>query len=708
MRIHVNKEEEDAVLTDLDARVLQELLQDSQKLDLQEEQNMRNLLERGIKAKEKIDSPKQKKEDSPFQSEILQKLGSTKLWKAFERKAEDWVESAKLAISNKIERDAKLVASLGIFAFERIKQDVARALPATATKTWQPKNQFLLGNTTQAKEMTAAQKIRQEMSTPFDEIQAVGREIKDIFRTASTQADAAEEGLNEADVIVTKTPFSRNLKSTASSSKFKVNDKTKFENAYKRKQDTVLKREKENVVQSTTRLANEVVDSAYQIQREVQAEPNQPGYKSKTLRENTAKATNILVGGANKILGGAKNLAAAALEASKKEESMKILKLSESSNYVEPPPQGVENPPQMDTSTPSRVPWTSVSFGSIPPSLARLELEEILEAEMERLFAKLGDCIQSPQATWLDPNLIMSDPDFQDFPEEALEEVVVTLVQAQQVLVNGKKDPIFALNQVKEAIDEVCNVSARVGTMSIAQFLQQYLMYSSNNEKPVLLELDFYKSQLKEYMQQEQQAAPTQEKVQGADGSAWYVNEVQEVKPWYVEDDSRETITMDESNVVLDPNEYREIEIEQIELLEEEPMSVSRAVEAEEVEFLDVIPFTSTLSADNVIVGVSSQTGAAFSDVFVDNSDDPSIMAEIVTDDDYDVAMQGQGVKPADESFTQEEEDEEPSAAAMFALRSLDVILLAGEKTAAVRKFCLIPRLTWEEPNLTINSFSIS
>eukprot|EP00980_Cylindrotheca_fusiformis_P026523 scaffold16346_cov49-Cylindrotheca_fusiformis.AAC.1 len=99
------QEDTAAVLTDLDARVLQEMLLDSQKLDLQETENMKSLLERGIKAKEnpttttttKEQSKQSKKSSSsPFQSEALQALGSTKLWKAFERKAEDWIESAKL------------------------------------------------------------------------------------------------------------------------------------------------------------------------------------------------------------------------------------------------------------------------------------------------------------------------------------------------------------------------------------------------------------------------------------------------------------------------------------------------------------------------------------------------------------------------------------------------------------------------------------
>jgi hypothetical protein len=715
------EEEDDAVLTDVDARVLQDMLRDSKKLDLEQAENMKSLLERGIKAKERVNSANsseenQQEEDSPFRSEILQKLGSTKLWKAFERKAEDWVESAKIYVGNRVERDAKLLAGLGLFAFERAMQDVARALPARSSSTWNPKKQFLLSNVTQAQQQQQKDTIRQEMSTPFDELQSVGRALKDIFR--QTTGSSSEDDEKTVQVPPPKTPFSKNLKSAAASSKYAANDKERFQKAYQRQQQTTLKREKENVVQSSARIANNVADKAYQIRREVQAETSQPGYKTQAIREQTLETSRRFASGAKRILGGAKNLAAKALEASKQEDKMKTLKLPETSDYVETPVAETT----MERPNETRIPFTSADFGDTTfaapplPSLEKLELQDVLETEMETLVDRLTECIQNPQGTWLNPDLLLGrEEEFISFPDEQLELVVVAMVQAQMMLQqpnsnDNEQTMISTLQLVQSSVDEVCDICLQVGSPAIADYLQQTLVYRgvNNGQMPVLRQLDEYQAQQEalDAQQQQQQHASQQAMTEEAGNgyasahavaaAPWFVDDdqadepVQETRPWYVDDFNDSAVTLDASfeSPLMDsmPRELQVQEVELLDMAQDNPtpaVLVASESQVQEVEIIDAKP----TSMPQMVMDQPIVTGDQV-DVLVDDAYSiRQVMAEIVTDDDFESAM-GQA-KTVDESIEgeceEEEEDGEPNPVAMWALRSLDVVLLAGEKTAAVR-----------------------
>ena len=291
-----NKNNEEPLLDDIDARVLQSMLQD-EKLNLQEEQNMKRLLERGIKTKDPVaQEAKRAKaealEEKEYASQVLQKLGSTKLWKGLRRNAADLFESAKIWVENKVERDTKLVAGLGFFAFERAIRDVKRALPATASVVDKVTPKFLLDATSSANNK---QDIRSQMATPQDEIKSVTQEIKLIIQSGGEKRSggSAPQG----------------LQSTASSKQ----GKDRFLKAYQRRKQTTLKREQENLAQSSMRMAGSVLDSAYQVQRELEIEPNQPGFKTKSLREGAAQTSKFLAAGAAGFLSGAKAVAQAAL-----------------------------------------------------------------------------------------------------------------------------------------------------------------------------------------------------------------------------------------------------------------------------------------------------------------------------------------------------------------------------------------------------------
>ncbi len=62
------------------------------------------------------------------------------------------------------------------------------------------------------------------------------------------------------------------------------------------------------------------------------------------------------------------------------------------------------------------------------------------------------------------------------------------------------------------------------------------------------------------------------------------------------------------------------------------------------------------------------------------------VMAELVTDDDFDVAVrQAKQVETAPERLDDDDETATPNPVFQFTLRSLDVVFLVIEKTATVR-----------------------
>ncbi|KAL3930596.1 MAG: hypothetical protein SGBAC_011696 [Bacillariaceae sp.] len=751
--------DDDAVLSEMDARVLQEMLRDSDKLDLQAEKNMKDLLDRGIKAKERVSdegAQQQDGEDSEFKSEVLQKLGSTKLWKAFKRKLQDSVDTAKIYVANRIERDAKLVASLGIFAFERAMNDVSRALPATSSSRWNPKKQFLLTNVTAAQQMTEAEKLRQEMSTPLDEIRNVGRQLKDIFRGVTQEAqpvDATTE-TDPNEIVIPRTAQSRNLNSAAATSKYAVNDKNRFEKAYKRKQETTLKREKENVVQSSTRLANEVVDGAYQIRREVQAETNEPGYKTKAVRAQTAATSRQLAAGAKRILGGAKSLAVKALDASRQEQERAAPLL----------PDAIADVPDLDPSVAFESDTASTTMLqaqlNAPPTLERLELLDELETEMDRVSDLLTEYISSPQETWLNPDLLLQnndgtvDQEFISFPDAELESVVVAMVQAQALLqqpmsTEDERAMISTLDLVVPTISEMCDTSLQAGSSIIADYFKQTLVYGGvqDGETPVMLRLDDCLARL-ETLEEEKKLQEGIETATmnaasepvGAEAAPWYVEDesevVQETSPWYVEDgtDEGQVVEVSESTNTGGFRMPWQQQQQEATFADGQVVEVSEATntggfrmpwqrQEEQDDDMQVVEVSaaaaSQMGTDNsggfvadveILDAIPTMGGPTQATTIVDNefSYSPNVVnevisgdtyemidqeatdamrrvsAEIVSDDDFDNAM-GQA-KVAEEmgEEEEEEEDDELNPATMFALRSLDVVLLAGEKTASV------------------------
>jgi hypothetical protein len=277
----------EATLTDVDARVLQEMLQE-EKLNANQEENMRQLLARGIRAKEPTRKDNvEEVDETGFQSSILKTLGNNGLWKSLERSTQDFVESAKMFVANRVERDTKLLGALGVFAFERAMQDVSRALPAAAKAT--KKTVLLLTNSTSASttKTTATTTTFDDMKLPMDEIKSISYDIREILKTGGAAGPASRRGLKTAARAGSK------------------NSKERFAKALQRKQVTTLRQEKENPMGKSGRVASQFLDTAYELKRELQVEPNKPGYKTKNVRATVADVSNRLKSGATKILAAA-------------------------------------------------------------------------------------------------------------------------------------------------------------------------------------------------------------------------------------------------------------------------------------------------------------------------------------------------------------------------------------------------------------------
>ncbi len=328
-------EEEDDRISEMDARILQSMLRDN-KLDLEQEVNMKKLLERGIRKDnedEEETSVEEEKEEVPYSSQVIKTLADTKFWKAFKRNAGEILESVAISVTNEIEKGAKVLVGLGFFAWDRAKQDVARALPNAASVP--KKKVFQLGETSsyveptveEEEEMTPSQRaksIRQEFTTPADEFSAVTAEISNIFQRVDRQVAQQSQVDKSKDM---RNPFfaafveekeyqdqkaaggdSAPFYASASLSSTTSRGASRLDAAFKRVQKTKLAREKENPAMKANRLASAAVDSAYQVKEEIAKEDNVPGYKTQQLRASTVDVSRRIAGAAKKtagFLGGA-------------------------------------------------------------------------------------------------------------------------------------------------------------------------------------------------------------------------------------------------------------------------------------------------------------------------------------------------------------------------------------------------------------------
>ena len=668
--------DDDAVLTDVDARVLQAMLAED-KLNLDEEENLKQLLERGIRAKEPAQRPVDESEEpSEYKSTALKKLTNTKLWKALRRNADDFIESATIFVSNRIERDAKLLGALGLFAFERAMKDVSRALPATASTA--AKKVLRLGNTTsyqppqskQGGDGGMDQELLQDMTTPMDEIKSVSEDLKQIFKSGGSVAGATSR---------------RGLKSTAPAGM--ANSRERFAQAYKRKQQTTLKKEKENVVQKGGRAVSGVVDIGWELKRELEVEPNKAGYRTKALREGAMKTAGQLKAGASRIL-----------EAAKRKDKDFQLESSTSASTIP-----MEEEKKLKNAAATAKPSASFAFATIP------ELHQFMKQEQRSLIQRLTECVDEPSETWLKTDLLTTE-EVEKLDASVVEPVINALVKAQKILELEQEDEelhlvdpglpssvvthqlLISLQEGKEWIDRVLQAAKDTGSTTIVALLEMKLldMNEDRPELPVYLRLEQLERQANELEAYEKEqataaaaTAATTTPVQGSEGekkkSPFDLSFFATPDTSSVEDEKTEmnpppfnTVPMKNTDNDVEDIDYTTSKY--VDVIAESsqdawsPPSQSRAQGDWTVE-AQVVRDDSMLDASTYV-----STGTPM--------DPSSFAAELVSDDDFEDAV-GE-FKAAVAAFDEDEEDKEPekpNPLVQLSLRSFDILFFIVEKT---------------------------
>ena len=221
----------------------------------------------------------------------VQKLSDTKIWRAFSAKAEDVLESARIYIQNRAERDARLLASLGIFTWDRIQKDVARAIPARTTSSFRNAMRnagMQIGTNSSFTNMQEAYKKQRDeekaayieemdtssfdqLNSPLDEIRSVTQSIQDILNGEAPPSSSTTSGGRSG----------RSLRNVARGGQSRRAERQ--QRAYQARKKTTLKREKEGVA-GVGRAVGSIADTAWEMKRELEVESNRPGYKTESIR----------------------------------------------------------------------------------------------------------------------------------------------------------------------------------------------------------------------------------------------------------------------------------------------------------------------------------------------------------------------------------------------------------------------------------------
>jgi hypothetical protein len=674
---------EDAILTDVDSRVLQAMLQED-KLDLQKGDEMRKLLERGVRSKEPVRKPLtqeeeqalEEEESSEFSSSLFKAFEDTKLWKAVERNAQDFIESSKIFVSNRIERDSKLLGALGLFAFERAMLDVNRALPAAAQFT---KKNILpkLGDSTSystnssfmvmmpfqpsQQDQDSTESILRDMTTSQDEIKSVSEGIRAILQSGGQSSSAGSFASR------------RGLRSTVPAGM--ASSKERFAKALDRKEKTTLKRERENVAQRGGRAAFEVVDAAWELKQDLQVETNQPGYKTKALRESAAKSTMRLQEGAKRVL-----------QAVKRDKSPQLDAVVER-----------EERPRMDAviEQEERVPTAPTTTTGIP-STELSQLRETFTQELANTLQRLQQCIGDPDSTWLRPELVSAADEVKTLDRTIIEPIITSMIRAEQILALKCKvileaeeqleQPSFTtrqwmdtLEEAKVLIGEITESASTAGSSTIAEFLDRQLIYGpdyrSEQGLPLLLKLGQLDMQVQAAISEYQGRTATV----AEPGSVSFVVEAEQTGDFFAS-----TVVYD--NYFVDGEEPMDDALESF---------AAEVVTESKFPYEVAIPVATTTRSRSTTISSDAEwtisndpaTTATVEDTDYQQLFDSTrgVMAEIVTDDDFEDAV-GTAKTSVEVDDGQEAEPQKPNAAVQVGLRSLDIVFFIVEKTVTVRK----------------------
>jgi len=698
-------EEETEKLSALDARVLQSLLQDDS-LDLKSEENLRKMLDNGVKKKESSRTQATDTEnESEFSSSFFKAMNDSELWNSFTAKAETLVESAKIFVQNRIERDAQLLASIGVFAWERALRDVGRALPSAGKSgagmakkmrdslflltnnssfiEYIPKDNFVLPPSKYSEGVETS--VFEELNTPLDEIKSVTKAIRDIL---SGKSVAQERGLRSV--------------APAGTSKSAVRQKMAFE----RKKETVLKREKEGIDAKVMRATSTLTDAAWELKREMEVEGNEAGYRAKSAQrqlEGTLGSAGFLSEGAHKPFRGI---------------GERLFGAKRSTTAM----------PKIESFTDS----TNDKLFTIAD----------LDFERERVVQSLNECLINPSESWLKPGVadiptkaVMGDgttnisdenvtesldgiTDAAALPHHTLEEksastktagpsmtisneaswenLITTMVLTRNDIeaqssndaesFDFNEEDIFAeLRKLESTVNMLSLLAAVSAGYEAAQVLKSVLLGDAQDS--LLSSLDYQIS-----LRKEQQNRVEDRKR--------FVENQRKVDENRIKEEDAQTVIDEEQYVILEAN-FKGSSSSDARFVSSEGIdSASRIDTVEAVVVSEVIPNINLASSVSFKGKKRVQTDVEFQVMAISNSAKPKRDGSIEEEDEFDGVYtnveivdevdEGQFIRNEDHlnsaAFDGQpaEKTSEPPIIARMALRSIDVVLFVTEKTFTV------------------------
>ena len=377
-------------------------------------------------------------------------------WNAFFAKAEEIIESTKIFLSNRIERDSKLLASVGAFVLERSIINVERALPSSGKsgETMARKMKiarYRLNRNSLLKDSSGDKRFLLRRSS--DVIGIKKMETYEEVNTALDEVKAVTEGIREilsGKEMSSYSSDSRSLKSVAPAGISQVTSRQR--KAYTNRKE-VLKREKEGIDAKIGRTASTITDVAWEIKREMEVEQNKPGYRSKSIR-------NTIEGTANAAISASREIPKAIRRKRKKEL------------------------PQLR---------------SVPAKKEiQITIADLME-ERSRLVEALCLCLEHPDQTWLTPEILSPSTIEKDstieVDDDAMKEAITFMILVRdefRMEINPKdfastQAIVSELKKIQSKLKKICSLANATAGHSAAEQLEIHLFGKGIEEKNIIL-----------------------------------------------------------------------------------------------------------------------------------------------------------------------------------------------------------------------------
>lgn len=539
------------------------------------------------------------------------------------------LESVQIYIENRIERDVQTLGAVGIFAFERVKRDIVRALPVAGR---QVKKLLLASNSTYAEKLVEAtektvlalptQSSYEELTTAADEIKQVAEAIRDILAGKELPPTSAASQR-------------RGVKSIAPAGTSRMAERQ--QRAYQARKKTVLQREKEGIDRTLGRAIGSVSDATWELRQEMSSGVGrEAGYRSKGVRKALAAgAVKMLNAGresSRRLLGGGKQnlmLDGAA------DDARGAYAKSANVEYVDV--DAVQEEQIID----DMIVETNLDYA--PDGL--LSPESFIE-EKRRLIASLESCLSQPGQTWLTKEIVAQATDSGiGLDGDMLRQVITNMVTLRDELKeelieedDGERDWLKIdyvqneLRRLKGMVDAVANLAVAAAGEGAAILLKSELegfVLSDSLDEIIEIELERLEQLLAEMVTTREREIQSQAQTNYIDYSSSDIEVITQ--------DIRERKQSTQANNGI----FTEVEVE--------PRSIDQAFYMQE-------------------------------DTYPDSGEYSRSTVEVISDDEYLEYEQQFKTAQSSDLIEDDEGIQEDNPAVKFVLRIVDAIFFVGEK----------------------------